>query len=429
MDKEEKLEGIGGWLILPTIGLFLVAGLFSFLAIGYGLIIETSIDLLLFLIFILMAGISIYTLILEFRKSKSFPTWFIFYLWFSVFVVIMLSITDGDYSEVLGIIIFSIIWTWYTNVSIRVKNTFKDYKKGLKNKMEKEKINWKWFLIVLSIFIIIIISFIYLTDNENSGVYEEDNQIIGNLSKNLSSKDEIKDNFSNVTELHWTHMPITYKIENKEECNVKLKERIESAFNKIQSETETFVSFKETNETPDIVISCKPYYYEEYGSDEYVGHFDVTYGLAGPDFIDEENRIINATITFYGAGLVCGTGYPATEVHEILHTFGFGHDYGIIDVMRPDVERSSGDCKVVKIDDKYISCLKKIYSNGRIVGDCSNIIFLKFCKEGYFLGYDDECHEECEVGYIVGDDYLCYEECGEGYYCIEGYTCLEGECY
>lgn len=311
--------------------------------------------------------------------------------------------------------------------------------------MKKEKINWKGLLIVLSIPLIMIIGFIYLKNNENSGVYEEDNQIIGNLSKNLSSKDEIKDSFSKTDKPHWTHMPITYKIEEEEGCNVQVKERTELAFNKIQLEMGNLVSFEETSGIPDISVFCKPYFTEKiYDASGKIIRTEKAYGEALTySYKEKENLIKNATLNFYGAGYVCGTEYPMTEIHEILHTFGFDHNYGLNDIMQPYAEISRR-CKITKIDEKYIYCLKNIYSNGTIIGNCTNINFLKLCGEGYILGPDKECikdckdgytmyedykcYPDCEEGYVMGEDYKCYEECGEGYYCIEGYTCVNGEC-
>ena len=121
---KEKLKGIGGWLIIPTIGLFLVVGIYSFLTIIYGISISSSTDLILFLLFIVVAGISLYTLILEFKKSKLFPKLFIIYLWLGVFAIIIMSLIDGEYTGVFSSIIFAFIWTWYANVSKRIKNTF-----------------------------------------------------------------------------------------------------------------------------------------------------------------------------------------------------------------------------------------------------------------------------------------------------------------
>jgi len=123
-NRKKRLEGIGGWLIIPTISLFLTACIFVVLTIIIGISISSNIDLLLFLLSIAVTGISIYTLILEFKKSKYFPRWFIIFLWFGVFAVIIMSLTNGDYAGIFSSIIGAGLWTWYTNVSKRIKNTF-----------------------------------------------------------------------------------------------------------------------------------------------------------------------------------------------------------------------------------------------------------------------------------------------------------------
>ena len=128
VDKNKKIEGIGGWLILPTIGLFLGAGiwLFNFFIWGLLLFSEESglYELIIFLTSAIIAFLAIYSLVLEFKKKKEFPKWAIATLWAGVVAIILLSVLDRDYSDVFGAIIGSVIWTWYFNVSVRVKNTF-----------------------------------------------------------------------------------------------------------------------------------------------------------------------------------------------------------------------------------------------------------------------------------------------------------------
>lgn len=125
-DKAEKdeVEGISGWLILPTIGLFIAAAIWSLLGIGLILTISEEPELIILLVAVIMAFLTIYSLVLEFRKKKEFPKWAIVTLWAGFTANAALSVSDGDYSGALGTIASSIIWTWYFNVSKRVKNTF-----------------------------------------------------------------------------------------------------------------------------------------------------------------------------------------------------------------------------------------------------------------------------------------------------------------
>lgn len=126
-DKNKKIEGIGGWLILPTISLFLGAGIWLFNFVIWGLLFSEEsglYELIIFLTSAIIALLAIYSLVLEFKKKKGFPKWAIATLWVSVVATILLSVLEGDYSDVFGITIGVVIWTWYFNVSVRVKNTF-----------------------------------------------------------------------------------------------------------------------------------------------------------------------------------------------------------------------------------------------------------------------------------------------------------------
>ena len=125
---KKKLEGIGGWLLLPTIGLFGAAAIWIFNFITWGIIIfsgRTSIyAITVFVSSIILGSLSIYSLILEFKKKKEFPTWAIATMWISVILGLVVGAIDGIFSGTIQSIIGSIIWTWYFNVSKRVKNTF-----------------------------------------------------------------------------------------------------------------------------------------------------------------------------------------------------------------------------------------------------------------------------------------------------------------
>jgi len=116
MKGNKKLKGIGGWLLLPTIGLFLniLISIFWFWIYSYD-------DLMQYIIGFSMM-FSIITLYLEFNYKKSFKIFAIISLWITTFVSLLISITldEGFGSGALG----AIIWTVYFIKSKRVKNTF-----------------------------------------------------------------------------------------------------------------------------------------------------------------------------------------------------------------------------------------------------------------------------------------------------------------
>ncbi len=122
--KEEKVSGIGGWLIIPIIGMF-----YSIIVIiidildALSLIGEYSIEWALFLDLGLLVLIG-FTLYFIFTKSKKAPVFAIIYLW-AIFVnnLIVSSLLE-DYSPLLIYLGAAIVWTIYFVKSKRVKNTF-----------------------------------------------------------------------------------------------------------------------------------------------------------------------------------------------------------------------------------------------------------------------------------------------------------------
>ena len=125
--EKEKLKGIGGWLIIPTISLVLTGLIYGGLTIIFALILLID-GTLLDLVFVLILGgfsyLAIYTFILELKHRKSFVNYMKVWLWGSVVIVLFLSFIDGDYSDIVGAIVFATVWTWYLEESKRIRNTF-----------------------------------------------------------------------------------------------------------------------------------------------------------------------------------------------------------------------------------------------------------------------------------------------------------------
>jgi hypothetical protein len=173
-----------------------------------------------------------------------------------------------------------------------------------------------WILISLGIIFLIMI------------VISKKNPVENQLNENISYQ---KDQFSNITELHWTHMPLSYKIIN---CTDYQKNRIVKAFNQIQKETENVVSFENVQINEDITVYCNKEerptgYYDYYTSGE--SYYQV--------YENYSNRIAHAEINFYGiTETTYSSGctiYPDIEIHEILHAFGFEHTNQSNHIMNP----------------------------------------------------------------------------------------------
>ncbi|MBT4151091.1 hypothetical protein HOE52_03950 [Candidatus Woesearchaeota archaeon] len=158
----------------------------------------------------------------------------------------------------------------------------------------------------------------------------------------IEIQDEIEDD-----ESHWTKVPISYYIDEKV-CKPYETRKIQKAFKKIQESTGNVVTFiQESNpENSNINVYCsflKDCYlktaYEE-GQYIYVEESICQHDLGVASITEYDgNRILKAEIEMIGldgfsesyhrgmSGFFIGScGHPTTEIHEILHTFGYGHD-------------------------------------------------------------------------------------------------------
>lgn len=211
---------------------------------------------------------------------------------------------------------------------------------------------------------------------ESSGNASQGN---GTLAGNETGNDtELAGNFYDVEELHWEHMPLTYRIEgNRTDCEGLPILQMEKAFKAIETATNKLVSFKEVedNGTADVTVRCVDrkalldglnhtckevvLYYEtiQFGGEEVLDDSDYltkvslikkndTDYVYRVCYIDKDKAsgvdwallgeakpfvvggvIKNATKTIYTANSAwpyC-TNFPAREVHDILHLLGFGH--------------------------------------------------------------------------------------------------------
>ncbi len=280
-----------------------------------------------------------------------------------------------------------------------------------------------------------------------------------------------KDNFSNVEELHFSHMPITYKINNLGCSDIQINHFLKG-LNIVQNLTDGLVSFVKVFNEPDLKINCidRDFLFEKFTTCEEIiveGHpttinwnkegylnqsekafisankinqtdtieiwelcsasleelgFSINneiLGEGGPSEI-MGNIIVKGEINLYQGFEESKTcTFPSKEIHELFHSFGFDHShepfwdpyYGYVD-WEPvkDIMFPHNYCQFQKeIQEKYISCLKYIYSNGEI-GKCS--------FEVNFLGSTGVCRDNWYP--VENSDYCCPEPnmiINEGGYC------------
>ena len=128
--EKKKPEGIGGWLLIPTFAFIVASIVFIYLSIWF--LIDLSIgygyDEITYFVFCILAFLScfyVYTLILEFKKKKSFPKLAITLLWVSYILISLIELAvDGLATNYVSGAIAPALWTWYFVKSERVKNTF-----------------------------------------------------------------------------------------------------------------------------------------------------------------------------------------------------------------------------------------------------------------------------------------------------------------
>lgn len=198
----------------------------------------------------------------------------------------------------------------------------------------------------------------------------------------------INDYFSYVSKPHWTHMPLTYKILNDEECGRYETTRIRRAFSDLTNATNGAVYFAQLNDSADIQLTCifidDCYKRSVEIYPEYVIRYETIceHELGLTRTTAEENEISKAEIYLYGlsgfaetkregpSGFYVGTcGHTDTEIHELLHAFGYRHseDNSSIMYYKSDtfglITHKAGDCEGGKreIDKSIVDDLIKTY--------------------------------------------------------------------
>jgi hypothetical protein len=113
---KKKLKGIGGWLILPMLG-FMIE-----IIIILKNLIQNSVGTASMILGLVIIALYALTLLFLFKEKKQTPVLAIISLW-AGFAYALLSnypSTGSFVADGVG----AVIWTWYFNVSKRVKNTF-----------------------------------------------------------------------------------------------------------------------------------------------------------------------------------------------------------------------------------------------------------------------------------------------------------------
>lgn len=163
---------------------------------------------------------------------------------------------------------------------------------------------------------------------------------------------------------YWTYTPIHYYFSEDYPCEGSRKNNIEKSFNIIEEKTDNLVNFYEEESENAIEISCLK-------SDEE----DVA-GYGGIEFYEGEKEILKGFVEFTEINPTeyeeCQY-YPSTELHEILHAFGFDHIEGRRSILNSLPEYGEA---CTSLDSEIIDCLKHIYSKGQGNYTCQGVPFV-----------------------------------------------------
>lgn len=170
------------------------------------------------------------------------------------------------------------------------------------------------------------------------------------------------DVFSYVDKPHWGHMPVTYSVLNEKECGAYEANRIKRAFADITNSTNGAVYFRKVNstESADIGISCSFVENCYRTSVEVYTDYSIRYeticghqlGVTSTTLLG--SQIVKADIGLFGlagfaetkgegpSGFYVGTcGHAITELHELLHAFGYPHSADNSSIMYPEADTFS----------------------------------------------------------------------------------------
>jgi hypothetical protein len=229
------------------------------------------------------------------------------------------------------------------------------------------------YLLFLIIALFLIFYLIYVLYSNIPGNPKNLNIILENNSEILgNSKLQFYPN------MKFNHNNISYFINN--DCDSLKTQKVIDAFSLISQQVE-LINFYPIFQNPDIEIICSE-------NKEYEKDIEKDYFIAGEGGAKEIIRtkdysiITNGTVFLYQANfktLQCD--FPAVELHEILHVFGFAHSEDKDSLMYYHLSSCTQ-----KLDQSIINELNKLYSQENL----PDLYFenLKAVKKGRYLDYD-----------------------------------------
>ncbi|MBI2140812.1 hypothetical protein HYU16_00145 [Candidatus Woesearchaeota archaeon] len=229
------------------------------------------------------------------------------------------------------------------------------------------------------------------TNIEQNIAQEQPPQQVQIVQEEKPHEEGAQDRFYYVSRLHWPRMPVTYFIENEEGCGRYEANRIRRAFRDISNATGNAVLFAQANDSgsADIEIRCTfiedCYELSTDIRDDYVIRTETIcqHPLGITKTLAEGNRLTKAYIEMVGlagfaetkhegpSGFYVGTcGHTTTEIHELLHAFGYGHSEDNSSIMSPEADvfgltiQREGACKgsTKAIDAAIVAELVNTYS-------------------------------------------------------------------
>ena len=151
--------------------------------------------------------------------------------------------------------------------------------------------------------------------------------------------------------MRFNHNDISYFINPN--CSSSKMTRVERAFSILEEETQ-ILSFHTSNEgDAEILVACSP---DEYEKEKNI----FIAGEGGPTKTINTSMpvIVRGKVILYDQDNIHGDvecDYPVTELHEILHVFGFNHINDSAKIMYPYVE-----CDQI-IGKEFIDYLQELY--------------------------------------------------------------------